>query len=380
MYITVNTHLLVQAINHVSKAVSPRTVIPILSGIKFEASDLGLTLTASDSDISISYHIERIDEDDQEQVIIHEPGKIVLPAKLITDMVKKLPEEKVTIQVQPHLLTMITSGSVEYNLHGLNADEYPRLPQIEEELSFFVPSMLLKNLIRQVSFAASTSESRPILTGVQWILKDDQLTFISTDSHRLAKSYISIQQKSDANFQSVVVPVKSLNELNKILEDDQELVEILIAGSQLLVRSKHILFYSRLLEGNYPDTSRIIPTTYKTKMLINTKQLHDALERAALIVVKDRNNVVKVSTISSSEIEIYSFSPEVGKLSERVSISHFEGEELKISFNAKYMLDALKVIDEPSIEIRFNGATSPFVVQPEGEERTLHLILPVRNY
>lgn len=379
MYITVTTDLLVQAINHVSKAVSPRTVIPILSGIKFDATDDGLTLTASDSDVSISYHIPR-QEEDQENVVLHEQGKIILPAKFIIDMVKKLPAEQVTIQVQAHLLTSITSGTVEYHLHGLNADEYPRLPQIDEELSFFVPSMLLKNLIRQVAFSASTSESRPILTGIQWNLNDQELTFIGTDSHRLAKSNITVQNKSDIKTQSVVVPVKSLNELNKILEEDQEPVEILISGSQLLLRAKNLLFYSRLLEGNYPETSRIIPQSYKTKITLHTKHLHDALERASLIVLRDRNNVVKVSTISDNEVEIYSFSPEIGKLSETINISQYEGEELKISFNAKYMLDALKVIDSPSVELSFNGATSPFLIHPEGDERTLHLIVPVRNY
>ncbi len=379
MYITVTTDLLVQAINHVSKAVSPRTVIPILSGIKFEADENGLTLTASDSDVSISYHIPH-KEEDQENVTLHEKGKIVLPAKFIIDMVKKLPADQVTIQVQAHLLTSITSGTVEYHLHGLNADEYPRLPQIDEELSFTVPSMLFKNLIRQVSFSASTSESRPILTGIQWNLNDQELTFIGTDSHRLAKSNITVQNNSDIKTQSVVVPVKSLNELNKILEEDQEPVEILISGSQLLLRAKNLLFYSRLLEGNYPETSRIIPQTYKTKITLHTKHLHDALERASLIVLRDRNNVVKVSTLSDKEIEIYSFSPEIGKLSETVPVSIYEGEELKISFNAKYMLDALKVIDSQSVELSFNGATSPFLIHPEGDERTLHLIVPVRNY
>lgn len=379
MYITVTTDLLVQAINHVSKAVSPRTVIPILSGIKFDASDDGLTLTASDSDVSIAYHIPR-QEDDQENVILHEKGRIVLPAKFIIDMVKKLPADQITIQVQAHLLTSITSGTVEYHLHGLNADEYPRLPQIDEELSFYVPSMLLKNLIRQVAFSASTSESRPILTGIQWNLNDQELTFIGTDSHRLAKSNITVQNNSDIKTQSVVVPVKSLNELNKILEEDQEPVEILISGSQLLLRAKNLLFYSRLLEGNYPETSRIIPQSYKSKITLHTKHLHDALERASLIVLRDRNNVVKVSTISDKEIEIYSFSPEIGKLSETVSVAKYEGEELKISFNAKYMLDALKVIDSQSVDLSFNGATSPFLIHPEGDERTLHLIVPVRNY
>lgn len=379
MKISVNKNLLVEGIHHVSKAVSPRTVIPILSGIKFDANEDGLTLTASDSDISISYHIPKY-TGEVENIVLHRTGKIVLPARFITEMVKKLPSERVNIEVQNHLLTSITSGNVEFNLHGLNADEYPRLPHIDEELSIFVPSLLLKNLIRQVAFAASTSESRPILTGIQWNLHGNELTFVGTDGIRLAKSKITVENQSVEMVQSVVVPVKSLNELNKILDENEQPVEILISGSQLLLRTNDLLFYSRLLEGNYPDTSRIIPQNSKTKIVIETKLLIDALERATLIASRDRNNVVKVSTLNEQEIEIYSFSPEIGKLSEKVGIYSLEGEELKISFNAKYMLDALKVIDSSTVEISFLGATSPFVIRPIGQEGTIHLIVPVRNY
>lgn len=379
MNITVNTDLLVHAIAHVSKAVSPRPVKHILSGIKFEADNTGLTLTASDSDLSISYHIPQ-SEKDTVFVELHEAGNIVLPAKFITDMIKKLPATTVTLHVQAHLLTSITSGAVEYQLHGLSADEFPNLPHVDEELTFFASNMLLKNLIRQVSFAASTSESRPILTGIQWNLHNQALTFIGTDSHRLAKSSITVQNESDVHTQSVVVPVRSLNELNKILEEKEERVEILISGSHLLFRTKNVLFYSRLIEGNYPETSRIIPQSFKTKMTVGTKQLHDALERASLVVVKDRNNVVKLTTLANNEIEIHSFSPEIGKLSEILPLVQYEGEELKISFNAKFMIDALKVIESETVELSFNGATSPFLIRPLGDDKTLHLIVPVRHF
>jgi DNA polymerase-3 subunit beta len=379
MFISVSKEMLVQGVNHVAKAVSPKTVIPILSGIKFEADEKGLTLTASDADISISYRIPR-NEDDVENVIIHQTGKIVLPAKYIVDMVKKLPSDTVNIKVMDHYLTSITSGPTEFNLHGMDGDEYPKLPQIEEESSFYVSSRLLKNLIRQVSFAASTSESRPILTGIQWNLSGDELEFVGTDSHRLAKGKIKIENGIEGMEHSIVVPGKSLNELNKILDDEDEHVEIVISGNQILIRTANLVFYSRLLEGKYPDTKRIIPPNSKTLVKVDVKLLHDALERASLIASRDRNNVVKVSTISDHELEIYSFFPEIGKLSETIQVSALEGEELKISFNAKYMLDALKVIDSTEVEINFTGAMSPFVIRPIGQDGTLHLIVPVRTY
>ncbi len=369
---------LVQSVQDVMKAITSRTTIPILTGIKIVASEEGVTLTGSDSDISIESFIPR-EEDDKEIIEIKQPGSIVLQARFFSDMVKKLPSDFVEIEVENHLQTVIRSGNSEFDLIGLDAEEYPHLPQIEEENVFKIPTDLLKAMIRQTSFAVSTSETRPILTGVNWKVENNELYCIATDSHRLALRKAKIEMETPANY-NVVIPGKSLNELSKILADNSESIEIVITENQILFKAKHLLFFSRLLEGNYPDTSRLIPSESKTDIVLHTKEFLHAIDRASLLAREGKNNVVKLMTLQDQLIEISSNTPEVGKVVEEMKGISVDGEELKISFSAKYMMDALRAIEGNEIKITFTGAMRPFVLYPINDDSTLQLILPVRTY
>lgn len=369
---------LVQSVQDVMKAVSSRTTIPILTGIKIVATEDGITLTGSDSDISIESFIP-VEENDHQYAEILKPGSIVLQARFFSEIVKKLPKEQVEIEVSNHYLTVIRSGNAEFNLNGLDAEEYPRLPEIEEQNVFKIPTDLLKAMIRQTVFAVSTSETRPILTGVNWRLENSELTCIATDSHRLALRKAKVETETNDVY-SVVIPGKSLNELSKILDDHEELVEIVITQNQVLFKTKHLLFFSRLLDGNYPDTSRLIPTESKTDLTVNTKELLQAIDRASLLAREGRNNVVKLSTVGNNMVEISSNSPEIGKVIEEIQTQGVSGEELKISFSAKYMMDALKALEGSEIQISFTGAMRPFLIRIPDDESILQLILPVRTY
>jgi DNA polymerase-3 subunit beta len=369
---------LVRSVQDVMKAVTSRTTIPILTGIKISVSNEGVTLTGSDSDISIQSFIPK-EEAGDEIVEIKETGSIVLNAKFFSEIVKKLPTDFVEIEVLNHLQTNIRSGKSEFNLNGLDAEEYPHLPQVEEDNKFRVAADLLKAMIRQTVFAVSTSETRPVLTGVNWKIENNELNCIATDSHRLAlrRAYIELENGVSYN---VVIPGKSLNELSKILDDTNELIDIIITENQVLFKTKHLLFFSRLLEGSYPDTSRLIPNESKTDVIVNTKDFLHAIDRASLLAREGRNNVVKLSTIENGHIEISSNTPEIGKVVEEVQSGSIEGEELKISFSAKFMMDALKALEGTDIKINFTGAMRPFVIRPLDDETTLQLILPVRTY
>lgn len=369
---------LVQSVQDVMKAVSSRTTIPILTGIKMVASEEGVTLTGSDSDISIESFIPR-EDDGKEIVELEKSGSIVLPARFFSEIVKKLPKDTVQIEVENHFSTVIRSGKAEFNLNGLDAEEYPHLPQIEEENLFKIPADLLKNMIRQTVFAVSTSETRPILTGVNWRVDGKQLTCIATDSHRLALRKAMINSENDAQY-NVVIPGKSLGEFSKILDDSNDLVDIVITENQVLFKTKHLLFFSRLLDGNYPDTSRLIPTESKTTVALNVKEFLQAIDRASLLAREGRNNVVKLTTLPDGVIEISSNSPEIGKVIEEVQSTSIEGEDLKISFSAKYMLDALKALEGSEIHVNFTGAMRPFVIRAAEDDSMLQLILPVRTY
>lgn len=369
---------LVQSVQDVMKAVTSRTTIPILTGIKVAATESGVSLTGSDSDISIESFIPK-EEDGDEIVEVKQTGTIVLPARFFSEIVKKLPTDFVEIEVLNHLQTIIRSGKSEFSLNGLDAEEYPRLPQIEENNKFQIAADLLKALIRQTVFAVSTSETRPILTGVNWKVENDELICIATDSHRLALRNAKIETEANETY-NVVIPGKSLNELSKIIDDTSDLIDIVITENQVLFKAKHLLFFSRLLEGNYPDTSRLIPTESKTEIVVNTKEFLQAIDRASLLAREGRNNVVKLSTIENDNIEISSNTPEIGKVIEEIQSQSIGGEEVKISFSAKYMMDALKALEGTDIKVNFTGAMRPFVIRPLHDDTILQLILPVRTY
>jgi DNA polymerase-3 subunit beta len=369
---------LVLSVQDVMKAITTRTTIPILTGIKITASEAGVTLTGSDSDISIESFIPKEDEGD-EIVEIKQTGSIVLQARFFSEIVKKLPTDSVEIEVLNHLQTIIRSGKSEFSLNGLDAEEYPHLPQIEESNKFHIATDLLKAMIRQTFFAVSTSETRPILTGVNWKVENSELTCIATDSHRLALRKAKIETESNESY-NVVIPGKSLNELSKIIDDSNDLIDIVITDNQILFKAKHLLFFSRLLEGNYPDTSRLIPNESKTNVTVNTKEFLQAIDRASLLAREGRNNVVKLTTSDGGIIEVSSNTPEIGRVVEEIQSQAIDGEELKISFSAKYMLDALKALEGTDIMVSFTGAMRPFVIRPLHDETILQLILPVRTY
>ncbi|CAM4202473.1 DNA polymerase III subunit beta [Lederbergia lenta] len=369
---------LIDTVQDVMKAISSRTTIPILTGIKIIASEDGVTFTGSDSDISIESFIPK-EEDGNEIIDIKQSGGIVLNAKFFGEIVRKLPMDTVEIEVLNHHQTIIRSGKAEFNLNGQDHDEYPHLPQISEEHVFSIPTDLLKTLIRQTVFAVSTSETRPILTGVNWQIADSVLTCTATDSHRLAMRTAPIDIDPTVSY-IAVIPGKSLIELSKILDDSNEPVEIVFTENQILFKSKNILFFSRRLEGNYPDTSRLIPTESKTELVLHARDFLHAIDRASLLARGERNNVVKLATLEEKIIEISSHTPEIGNVIEEIQSQSIEGEELKISFSAKYMMDALKALEGTNITISFTGAMRPFIIRSVEDSSILQLILPVRTF
>ncbi len=368
---------LLDALNDVMKAISSKVAIPILTGIKIEINQRGMTMTGSDSDITICTFIP-LERDGKELIKVEEKGSIVLQAKVFSDIIRKLPTNDVKISVTEGLQTLIQSGKSEFKLIASNADEYPILPEVKDEHSFSLQADLMKSIIRETVFAVSQIETRPILTGVHWSVEDGRLSCVATDSHRLARRLATPENMPTIPF-SFVIPGKSLQELNKILPDSNDPVEIIIAEQQVLFKTAHVLFYSRLLEGNYPDTSRLIPTESKTSVVVNGRSLLQSIDRASLLAKDDRNNIVRFST-EDKMIEISSNSPEIGKVEELVETIKIDGEELKISFSAKYMMDALRAIDGQDIEIQFTGAMRPFILKSVDDDSILQLILPVRTY
>jgi DNA polymerase-3 subunit beta len=377
MKLTILRNELNDAIQHVSKAVASRTTIPILSGIKLDASLTGVTLTASDTDISIQSFIP-LQTPNKTIGTVTRTGSVVLTAKFFVEIVKKLPHEEVHIEVGERFQTLITSGATEIQLVGLDPEEFPVLPTIQEDQVVSIPGDLLRDMIRQTVFAVTTNESTPILTGVLWNLQEGIYKFVATDRHRLASRTATVELY-DVRFSNIVISGKTLNELAKIVPDQNVMVDIVVAENQVLFKLGNVLFYSRMLDGTYPDTSKIIPQTFKTELVLNTKLLSDSIDRAYLLSREEKTNIVRLITTENGGIEISSSSSELGKVTEQLDVSSMRGEPLKIAFNSKYMLDVLKVIDSEELFIGFNGAMSPIIIRPSDHENSLHLILPYRT-
>lgn len=368
---------LLNGIQAVSNAISSRTVIPILTGMKIDILPSKIILTGSNSDMTIQSHIQSI-EDDEEIITDITPGSIVLPVPHFPEIIKKLPEDIVSIIVEDNFKTVIRSGKAVFTLYGQSSEEYPQIRMNEGEESLQINVKALKTLIKQTVFAVSPMETRPILTGVNVTTKNNLLTFTATDSHRLALRSIPID--TDIELDNIVIPGKNLQELNKIYDDDAGMIKISFTENQVLFHNNETYFLSRLLSGNYPETSRLIPTESKTTIHTFTKDLIDTIERAALLSNRDQNNVIRLDTIGNNAIEISSNSPEIGNVKEQLDVISIEGEELKISFSSRYMLDTLKTINSERVEINFTGPMRPFVIRTPEEEHILQLILPVRTF
>lgn len=369
------------SIQEVSNAISPRAaVIPILTGMKLNMNNDTLTLTGSNSDITIESTIKSKDGD-EEVITDISNGSIVLPVPHFPDIIKKLPGEIVHIEVKDNYQTVIRSEKSVFELHGQSSEEYPRIYVEKDNPHFSIPAKDLKKLIRQTVFAVSTMETRPILTGVHVSFHDGNVRFTSTDTHRLARSEASVdlldEQTADL---SIVIPGQSLLELSKIINNVEETIYISIMKNQVVFYTDHLLFISRLLSGTYPDTDRLIPTNVKSTLRMKTKEFIRTLDRAALLASEEQNHVVRFEALGKPFIEISSNSPEIGRVNEQMEIISHEGEEVNISFSSKYLLEALRTIDSEEVNISFTGPMHPFMVTNPDNEKILHLILPVRTF
>ncbi|GAA3621188.1 DNA polymerase III subunit beta [Secundilactobacillus similis] len=379
MKFTINRAAFIKELNNVQRAISSKTTIPILTGLKLVADDAGLTLTGSDADISIETLIHADNPDNQ--LAIASTGAIVLPARFFSDIVKRLPEDTLTLDVTEGFQTEITSGSASFTINGLDANNYPHLPEIDATDAVSLSGNVFRELINQTVIAVSNQESRPILTGVHFTLVDDQLLAVATDSHRLSQRKINLPQAASAMY-DVIIPGKSLTELSRMIGDDNPDVEMRLSENQVLFTIGDRYFYSRLLEGNYPDTSRLIPKESTTSAEFDAKALLASIERASLLSHESRNNVVKLTLDPETDTAtIFGNSPDVGNVEESLTPSELTGEALEISFNPDYMKDALRSFGQTAIKIAFTSPLRPFTLVPtEDSDNFVQLITPVRTF
>ncbi|HRM23011.1 DNA polymerase III subunit beta [Enterococcus aquimarinus] len=375
MKLTIHRGTFIQELQTVQRAIAAKTTINILTGVKIDLSHQGLTLTGSNAEISIESFLSV--ENEQAQMKIEEVGSIVLQARFFSEIIRRLPEDEFTLEVIEQNQVEITSGKANFTVNGLDADNYPHLPVIDTQNQIQIPVHVLNKLISETVFSVSQHESRPILTGVHFVLSNQTLLAVATDSHRLSQRKIPLENTNDAF--DIVIPGKSLTELSRSLTDEEEVITIRIMDNQVLFETKTMKFYSRLLEGAYPDTNRLIPTNFNTVIEFEGKEFLSAIDRASLLSHEGRNNIVRLH-IASDGVILYGNSPEIGKVEESLNYNHVSGEPLDISFNPDYMKAALRAFGDTTIKIQFISAIRPFILEPsEGQGEFVQLITPVRT-
>ena len=365
MKIICNGYDLSEAVNKVIKAVGAKTVSPILEGIKIETVDGGIKLTATDMELAI------------EKVIAAEvraEGAVVVPGRLFAEFVKKIDAERVELSLFEDKKMKMRYRGCESEFNCLPEDEYPVIKKLDDAKYFTFLGKNLRDLINKVSFCVSTDESRPILKGVSLDLESNTVTAVATDGYRLARCVKNVES-SDGNM-TAVVPARSLNEIARLIEDDEQPVTVALQKNYLAVDFQHTCVTSRLLEGSYINYRQIIPQRFETRATLAKDAFSASLERAILLTRSDRNNLVKFD-MHENMMDITSDS-EAGRVDEHLDIK-LEGKDLTIAFNARYFTELIKYIGSDCMTISFNDAIQPCIVTPaDSTEDLLYLILPVR--
>ncbi|MDF7637831.1 DNA polymerase III subunit beta [Lactobacillus sp. ESL0791] len=376
MKFTINRNLFIENLNNVMRAISSRATIPILGGIKLTLTETELLLTGSDTDISIELRIP-VTED----LTVESTGTIVLPARFFSEIIKKLPGKSFSLEVKDSFQTQIISENSEFTINGLDANNYPRLPEIPDETSFTISGKTFREIINETQFAVATQESRLVLTGVHFTFSPEKIHAVATDSHRLSGRAISLD-KGPQTKTDLIIPGKNLQELSYIIGEGDPEIKVSPGDSQVLFEIGNILFYSRLLEGSYPDTERLIPTESTTSVEFDLAELSSALDRASLLTHAGRNNVVDLTMDTEKQtVKLSGESAEIGNVEEDVGFKKLEGKNLKISFNPDYLRDALRASVTDSVIMQFTQPLRPFTVNPTKKEIDfVQLITPVRTF
>ena len=374
MKIKIKKELLLENLNKVSKAISTKNLIPILSGIKFDLTKEGLTLTASDNDITIQTFIPA----DNKDMEIEKEGSIIIQGKYVLDIVRKLPDEFVNIEVIDELKILIYAENSEFNLNGINQKEYPNVA-LENSKNFVkINTKLFKTIINQTAFATSTDESRPILTGINIKITGDILECSATDSYRLAKKQAKLNEIAGETY-NIIVPGKNIVEFMKILNESNEELEIHIFSNKVLFKQNNLLFQSRLVSGNYPNVNNLIPSDSFLKITANLSNLYDVIDRASILTSDKEKNIVTLET-NKNLLIVRSSSAEIGRVEEKMNITKDNEEEIKISFSAKYMMDALRSFEGDTVELAFEGEVKPIIIKDVDDPNLTQLVLPIRTY
>ena len=373
MNFTISTSRLQKAINLVSRCISSTTPLPSLSGILLSAKDNELTLTASDSSISIRTVIDANDE--KNQLTIEEEGKILINAHTLGQIIQKMPAAITSLEVIDGNLIEVQSGKAQVKINGMDPETYPLIAFDTNSPSFPLKAAVIQDIISSVAFSVSTDETRPALTGVNLKADGDQLHCAATDTHRLATKTMMIEG-ADQHF-DIVIPAKHLDKVGASLNDSEDL-EVSIDSQKITFSFDSTLIAARLIDDAFPTISHLLPNAYTQTMRISSRELSAAIDRAS-IFRSEGQNIIKL-TMNGTTVDISALAREVGSSRETIDIIAYEGEPLTVSCSGKYLYDAVKALKVPEVLLCFNGAVRPIIIKDPDDDSLIMYVSPVRFY
>lgn len=363
MKIVCNTQLLNEACQNVQRVVSSKTSIPAMEGILMKAEGGVLSLTGYDLEVGINTTMD---------VKVEEEGSIVLTARILCDILRRLPAEQVRIEADERQLCVIRCGEVEYKLVGIAAEEYPELPAVSDTQPVVIDSEILGTMVRQTIFAVSTNEMKIVHTGVKFEVTPGQLRLVAVDGFRLAIRTEAIEYNGEPL--SFIVPAKTLSEVVKLL-DGSEVVALNVAKRHIIFEIGSYKVVSRLLDGDFLDYNAAIPKSFSTTVAVDVKTITDSIDRTSLLIT-DRLKSPLRCVFDGNTIKI-SATTSLGTANDRIP-AEVDGERVEIGFNNRFLLDAFRACNAEKVKIMLNGPLSPITITPEEGEEFLYLVLPVR--
>ena len=361
MKFKVDKSVLMGAIQTVQNVIITKATLPILSNILIEAQQGQLRLTATDLDIGISCVIP---------VDTQEPGAITLPAKRFSDIIKELPVDSVNITAKKNNQVNIETELCQFRIMGLAREEFPRLPEFKDKEAIRLDQPLLKQMLGLTSFAVSIDESRYILNGILFKINKNNLTLVATDGKRLAIIEKKINSSPEKEI-SIIVPIKTIHELSRNLQEEGEL-SLILGGNQALFDLGSVVVISRLIEGEFPDYKQVVPPVSDNKVKVEREQFLLAVKRASLLSTPDYQ-AVKLEAFKN-KLVISKSTPDVGESREELKVA-YQGRELAIGFNPAYLIDVLKNLAEESVELELTDTEKPGVIRINGY---IYIVLPMR--
>ena len=352
---------LVENIQYVQNVISSRVSLPILSNVLIEAEANKIKLTSTNLDIGIC----SVFSSD-----VEEEGAITVPAKRFSDIIRELPDEDILISTLKNNSMAIKCGKCFFKILGLPKEDFPKLPEFENKPTIVMEQAILKTMLNMTHFSMSYDETRYVLNGALFLFKSDYFVIVTTDGKRL--SLVKKKISKELPDISMIVPAKTIYELNRILGDDGE-VKITFGGNQVRFELKNITIISRLIEGEFPNYSQVIPGEAKEKILVNREAFLLGVKRAALLTTQDSQSV-KLD-ILKNKIIVSKTNPNIGEAKEEIDVV-YKGHDITVGFNPGYLIDVLKVVPKDELEIEVAGSDKPAVIRIE--DWYVYLVLPMQ--